>query len=149
MFRACAEVATSALDADRRTAVVLTDPGPAPDFAEAAARHPTRVIEVSAHRRLAIGVAHGMALTGLRPVVHATTPFLDRRPHQELALLGRRGSAAVVVGPSAPGDLALLDALPGWTVQLPGHPAEAAGLLAAALRGDGPVYLGLSAPTSP
>jgi transketolase len=44
----------------------------------------------------------------------------------------------------APGDVALLDTLPGWTVHVPGHPDEAEQLLAAAVAGTGKVYLRLS-----
>ena len=48
----------------------------------------------------------------------------------------------------APGDVALLDTLPGWTVHVPGHPDEAEAQLRAAVTADGPVYLRLSVPAN-
>jgi transketolase len=44
----------------------------------------------------------------------------------------------------APGDVALLDTLPGWTVHVPGHPDEVEPLLRDALAAPGRVYLRLS-----
>ena len=44
----------------------------------------------------------------------------------------------------SPGDVALLDTLPGWTVHVPGHPDEAERQIRAAARGNGLVYLRLS-----
>jgi transketolase len=45
----------------------------------------------------------------------------------------------------APGDVALLDTLPGWTVHVPGHPAEADRLIRDAIAGAGRAYVRLSA----
>ena len=44
----------------------------------------------------------------------------------------------------APGDVALLDTLDGWTVHVPGHPDEAEALLRAATAAQGRVYVRLS-----
>ncbi len=44
----------------------------------------------------------------------------------------------------APADVALLSALPGWTIHAPGHPDELERMLAAALRGDDRVYIRMS-----
>ncbi|HWM05338.1 MAG TPA: transketolase C-terminal domain-containing protein, partial [Actinophytocola sp.] len=105
-----------------------------------------------------IGVAGGLGLTGMRPVVHSYTPFLVERPFEQIKLdLGHQdvGAVLVSIGGSyddpavgrthqAPGDVALLDTLPGWTVHIPGHPDEVEPLLRDALAGDGRVYLRLS-----
>jgi transketolase len=104
-------------------------------------------------------MAGGLALTGMRPIVHTFAPFLVERPFEQVKLdLGHQGVGAVLV--SAGGsydwpeggethfghrDVALLDTLDGWTVHVPGHPAEAEALLRAAVSGDGRVYLRLGA----
>ena len=44
----------------------------------------------------------------------------------------------------APGDVALLDTLPGWAVHVPGHPDEAERQIRAAAAGDGLAYIRLS-----
>jgi transketolase len=44
----------------------------------------------------------------------------------------------------APGDVALMDTLDGWTVHVPGHPDEVPALLRAAARTDDRIYVRLS-----
>ncbi|TDV46241.1 transketolase family protein [Actinophytocola oryzae] len=146
-----------ALDHDERLAVVTADIS-RDAFEAARARHPHRVINVGIREQSMIGVAGGLALTGMRPVVHSYTPFLVERPFEQIKLdLGHQdvGAVLVSIGGSyddpvwgrthqGPGDVALLDTLPGWTVHVPGHPDEVAALLPDALAGDGRVYLRLS-----
>jgi len=149
--------ASAVLDDDPRTAVVLADIS-ADGFAAAAARHPDRVINVGIREQLMIGVAGGLALTGLRPIAHSYAPFAVDRVYEQLKLdLDHQGVGAVVVSVGAsydasssgrthqsPGDVALVDTLTGWTVHVPGHPGEVAPLLRAAVDRDDPVYLRLS-----
>jgi transketolase len=151
------DTVSSALDHDPRLAVVTADISAAA-FAPARERHPGRVLDVGIREQAMIGVAGGLALTGLRPVVHSYTPFLVERPFEQIKLdLGHQdvGAVLVSIGGSyddpvwgrthqGPGDVALLDTLPGWTVHVPGHPDEVASLLAGALTGDDRVYLRLS-----
>lgn len=151
------DTVTEALDTDPRVAVVLAEIS-ADRFVPAAARHPQRVLNVGIREQAMIGVAGGLALTGLRPVVHTITPFLVERPFEQLKIsLNHQGIGAVVVSTGAsydyptsgrthmaPGDVALIDTLPGWTVHVPGHPAEVDALLRSALPGDDLVYLRLS-----
>jgi transketolase len=99
-----------------------------------------------------------MALAGLRPIAHSFASFLIERPFEQIKLdLSHQGAGAVLVSMGAsydepgygrthqaPGDVALLATLPGWTVHVPGHPAEAARLLRSAAAADGLVYLRLS-----
>ena len=152
------DTVTAALDHDPRLAVVTADIS-RDAFAPARVRHPHRVLNVGIREQAMVGVAGGLALTGMRPVVHSYTPFLVERPFEQIKLdLGHQdlGAVLVSIGGSyddpvwgrthqAPGDVALLDTLPGWTVHVPGHPDEVAALLSAALAGDGRVYLRLSA----
>ncbi|MFF7986427.1 transketolase family protein [Streptomyces sp. NPDC007901] len=154
-----APVAARLLDENPRVAVILAEIGAA-GFEEALRRHPDRVINVGIREQLLVGAAAGLALTGLRPVVHTFASFLVERPFEQLKLdLGHQGAGAVLVSAAAsfdwpaggythmaPGDVALLDTLDGWTVHVPGHPDEAETLLRHAVAaGDDKVYVRLSA----
>lgn len=146
-----------ALDADPRLAVVLADISAA-QLSAAAARHPHRVINVGIREQLLISVAGGLALAGMRPVAHTFASFLVERPFEQVKLdLAHQGMGAVLMSSGAsydmayagrthqsPADVALLDTIPGWTVHVPGHPAEARRLLLEALPGADSVYLRLS-----
>jgi transketolase len=152
-----AQVTSALLDEDLRLAVVLADIGLA-GFARARRRHPDRVINVGIREQLMISVASGLALSGMRPIAHSYTPFLLERPFEQVKLdLVHQGVGAVLVsiGASydastsgrthqAPEDVALLNALPDWTIHVPGHPDEAETLLRATVAGDGNVYLRLA-----
>nr|WP_042188589.1 transketolase [Kibdelosporangium sp. MJ126-NF4]CEL18332.1 Transketolase, C-terminal section [Kibdelosporangium sp. MJ126-NF4]CTQ97816.1 Transketolase, C-terminal section (EC 2.2.1.1) [Kibdelosporangium sp. MJ126-NF4] len=146
-----------ALAQDARLAVVTADISAAA-FDQARELYPDRVVNVGIREQAMIGVAGGLALTGLRPVVHSYAPFLIERPYEQIKLdLGHQdvGAVLVSIGGSyddpvwgrthqSPADVALIDSLPGWTVHVPGHAAEVEPLLAEALAGDDRVYLRLS-----
>ena len=91
--------------------------------------------------------------------MHTFASFLVERPFEQVKLdLGHQGVGAVLVSAAAsydwpaggythmaPGDVALLDTLDGWTVHVPGHPDEAETLLRHAVAaGDDKVYVRLS-----
>ena len=154
-----AEAATALLDEDPLAAVVLAEIS-ADMFGKAAARHPDRVLNVGIREQLMVSVGGGLALAGMRPIVHTYAPFLVERAFEQVKLdLGHQGARAVLVsiGASydaarggrthqAPEDVALLDTLPGFTVQVPGHPDEVPGLLrgAVGVLDSGSTYLRLS-----
>ncbi|MEP7023065.1 MAG: transketolase [Actinomycetota bacterium] len=152
-----ARVASGLLDSDPRLAVVLADITAA-DFEPARRRHPDRVINAGIREQLVISVAGGLALAGMRPIAHTFASFLVERPFEQIKLdLVHQGVGAVLVSAGAsydiapggrthqsPGDVALLDTLPGVTVHVPGHRDEAERLLRAAVGGDDLVYLRLS-----
>ena len=151
------ETTTALLDEDPRTALVLADISAEP-FEPAAARHPDRVFNVGIREQLMIGTAGGLALTGLRPIAHSYATFLVDRAYEQVKLdLDHQGSGAVLVSVGAsydgsqmgrthfsPGDVALLDTLSDWTVQVPGHPDEVEAMLRRAAPHDGRVYVRLS-----
>ncbi|MET7910319.1 transketolase family protein [Streptomyces avermitilis] len=153
-----APVVSRLLDEDPRVVVVLAEIGK-DGFTEARGRHPDRVINVGIREQLLVGAGAGLALTGLRPVVHTFASFLVERPFEQVKLdLGHQDVGAVLVSAAAsfdwpaggythmsPGDAALLDTLDGWTMHVPGHPDEAETLLRHAVAaGDDKVYVRLS-----
>ncbi|MGV9422688.1 transketolase family protein [Streptomyces sp. NPDC003656] len=153
-----APVASRLLEEDPRVAVLLAEIGK-DGFSEALRAHPDRVINVGIREQLLVGAAAGLALTGLRPIVHTFASFLVERPFEQVKLdLGHQDTGAVLVSAAAsfdwpaggvthmaPGDVALLDTLDGWTLHVPGHPDEAETLLRHAVAaGDDKVYVRLS-----
>ncbi|MER7640269.1 transketolase C-terminal domain-containing protein [Streptomyces sp. NPDC126522] len=153
-----APVVSRLLDEDPRVAVVLAEIGK-DGFADAQLRHPERVINVGIREQLLVGAGAGLALTGMRPIVHTFASFLVERPFEQVKLdLGHQDVGAVLVSAAAsfdwpaggvthmaPGDVSLLDTLDGWTVHVPGHPDEAETLLRHAVAaGDDKVYVRLS-----
>src|SRR5580700_4727961 len=141
-----AATASSLLDEDPLTAVVLAEIS-ADLFAKAAARHPERVLNVGIREQLMVSVGGGLALAGLRPIVHTYAPFLVERAFEQVKLdLAHQGARAVLVsiGASydaassgrthqAPEDVALVDTVPGFSVVVPGHPDEVPELLRSAV----------------
>ncbi|WJV45045.1 transketolase family protein [Streptomyces flavofungini] len=153
-----APVMTRLLDEDPRLAVVLAEIG-LDGFKDAMRAHPDRVINVGIREQLLVGAGAGLALAGLRPVVHTFASFLVERPFEQIKLdFGHQDVGGVLVSAAAsfdwpeggfthmsPGDVALLDTLDGWTVHVPGHPDEAETLLRHAVAaGDDKVYVRLS-----
>jgi len=163
MRTAFASVASSLLDEDPLAAVVLAEIS-ADLFAKAAARHPDRVLNVGIREQLMVSVGGGLALAGLRPIVHTYAPFLVERAFEQVKLdLGHQEARAVLVSVGAsydaarggrthqaPEDVALLDTVPGFAVQVPGHPDEVPGLLrdAMGVLDSGSTYLRLSTETN-
>ena len=150
------DLTRTALEEDERVAVVTAQIG-----TDSIGEHP-RHFDVGIREQLMIGVAAGLALEGYRPIAHSYTPFLVERPYEMLKLdLGHNdlGAVLVSIGASydaapegrthqAPEDVALVAALPGWTIHVPGHVDEADRLFRQALGGDGRTYLRLSEETN-
>src|SRR6266513_2757406 len=146
------DVAAELLEEDPRVAVVLAEIG-----AGELRPHP-RVFNVGIREQLMIGVAAGLAFEGLRPVVHSYAPFVVERPYEQIKLdLGHQDVGAVLVSTGAsydgaqsgrthqaPADVALLSALPGWTIHVPGHPDELERAFTQALTRDDRVYIRMS-----
>lgn len=102
-----------------------------------------------------MGVAAGMALCGLRPVVYTITPFTTTRCFEQIRVDVCYHRAPVVIVGTGSGlsyadlgpthhsceDMAILRTLPEMTVLAPGDPLELRAALRAALSHDGPVYM--------
>ena len=154
-----AETASALLDEDPLAAVVLAEIS-VDMFGKAAARHPDRVLNVGIREQLMVSVGGGLALAGMRPIVHTYAPFLVERAYEQVKLdLAHQGVHAVLVsiGASydgarsgrthqAPEDVALLESVPGFSVVVPGHPAEVEALVRGAVGAldAGSTYLRLS-----
>ena len=153
------DAASALLDEDPLAAVVLAEIS-ADLFAKAAARHPDRVLNVGIREQLMVSVGGGLALAGMRPIVHTYAPFLVERAFEQVKLdLAHQGGHAVLVsiGASydaaragrthqAPEDVALVDSVPGFSVVVPGHPDEVGTLLRGAFGAleGGSTYMRLS-----
>lgn len=127
-------------------------------FHEAERRHPDRVINVGIREQLLVSVGAGLALTGMRPIVHTFASFLVERAFEQVKLgFGHQDVGGVLVSSGAsydnagagrthqaPGDVALVDTLAGWTVHVPGHADEVAEAVRLATRGSGRDYVRVS-----
>ncbi|MPZ93762.1 MAG: transketolase [Propionibacteriales bacterium] len=151
------ETMNDLLDTDPSTALVLAEIS-RQMFERAIEREPDRVINVGIREQLLVSTAAGLALTGLRPVAHTFGAFLVERAFEQVKLDFSHqdvGGVLVSAGGSfdwpaggythmSPGDVALLDTLPGWTVHVPGRAEEADRVLRDAVAGTGRVYIRLS-----
>ncbi|MFF4545804.1 transketolase family protein [Streptomyces sp. NPDC001435] len=127
------------------------------------ARHPHRYVDVGIAEANLVGVAAGLARSGLRPVAAAMAPFLVRRAYEQLrldvcvpglpvVLLGVGGGLGYGhLGPThhATDDITLMSALPGMSVHCPADAADAVSVLRTVLSADGPAYIRLSARPDP
>lgn len=151
-------VVNELLDEDDRIAVVYAVIGTR-EFGEAVRRHADRVVDVGIREQAMVGVAAGMALEGLRPVVHSYAPFLVERPYEQIKLdFAHQGVGGVFVSiggsydaaaagrtHQAPEDVALMATIPGMEIHVPGHPDEVETLLRRIVPGEGLHYVRLSA----
>jgi transketolase len=124
-------------------------------FGEVEARHPERVINVGIREQLLVSVGAGLALTGLRPVVHSFGSFLVERAFEQVKLgFGHQDVGGVLVGSGGsfdiasggrthqvPGDVALMDTLPGVHVHAPSTSTEVDTILRTTVAGDGLHYV--------
>ena len=142
---------------DERIALVLAEIGVAYLEPHLTADIEPRVINVGIREQAMIGVAGGLALAGLRPIVHTFPPFLIERPFEQVKLdLGHQDVGAVLVSSGGSygwpqggethfgqRDVALLDTLDGWTVHVPGHVEEVEWMLRSAASSEDRVYIRL------
>lgn len=124
-------------------------------FTRAEREYPERVVNVGIREQLMVNVGAGMALTGLRPVVHSFGSFLVERAFEQIKLgFPHQGVGGVLVGGGGsfdasrsgrthqvPGDVALLDTLPDIVIHAPGTAAETDEVLRLAVAADGVHYV--------
>lgn len=123
---------------------------------------PERFIQAGIAEQNLVGVAAGMALAGLRPVVSTFAVFFERALDQVRMAVAQTGAPVVLAGGysglltgktgkthQSVADLAIFRALPGVVTVAPADAAEMRQALAAALRHPGPVYLRLARDPAP
>lgn len=120
-------------------------------------RHRDRFIELGIAEQNAIGVASGLATTGMRPYVCAYAPFISARSMEQVRNDVAYAHQRVVIGAAASGvslgvaggthhsleDLAVMRSFPNMNVIVPADVDEAYQATLATLDIDGPVYMRL------
>ena len=118
---------------------------------------PARVIDVGIAEQNAMGVAAGLATTGLRPFVCGYAPFISARSMEQVRNEVAYADQRVVIGAAASGvslsvsggthhaleDLALMRSFPNMTVIVPADAHEAYNATLATDGIEGPVYIRL------
>ncbi len=156
MRNAFADELTRLGQADERVVLLSGDIGNKL-FDKFKAAAPERFFNCGVAEANLMGVAAGLALSGLRPVAYTITPFITTRCLEQIRVdvcyheapvtivaVGA-GLAYASLGPThhACEDIAFLRALPNMTVVCPGDAFEVRAALRAALAHDGPVYIRL------
>lgn len=118
-------------------------------------RCPNRFINCGVAEANMIGMASGMALSGLRPIVYTINSFVTVRCLEQIRVdVCYHHTPVIIVGVGAGlsyaslggthhscEDIALLRVMPEMTVVCPGDPIELRLALRAALRHSGPVFI--------
>jgi transketolase len=124
-------------------------------FGEVEERHPDRVINAGIREQLLVNVGAGLALTGMRPIVHTFGSFLVERAFEQVKLgFAHQDVGGVLVGSGGsfdnasagrthqvPGDVALMDTLPGVHIHAPSTVSEVDTILRRAVAGAGLHYV--------
>jgi transketolase len=151
------------LEQDERTVVVLAVIS-AGLFRDAGLtdRFPDRIVDVGIREQTQIGVAGGLALEGLTPIVTGYAPFLVERAYEQIKVsLAHQGVTAILasVGASwdssgegrthqAPEDVALMATIPGVDIHVPGHALELEAALRHVHAGSRSAYLRMTTDTN-
>jgi len=131
-------------------------------FGDVEAVSPERVVNVGIREQLLVNVGAGMALAGMRPIVHTFAPFLVERVFEQVKLgFGHQDVGGVLVGlggsfdnaasgrtHQSPGDVALMDTLSGVRIHAPSTADEVDVVLRRAVAGDGLHYVRVVAQTN-
>ena len=127
------------------------------------AKYPDRFFDFGPAEQNIVSVAAGLAASGKIPVVSTFAVFATSRPFDQLRLgvaqphlnvkvvathsgitTGEDGASAHSIE-----DVALMCALPGFTVVVPADAVEAASAIRAAVATEGPFYIRVSRPATP
>lgn len=150
------------LDQDPRVVLLLGDIG-VYGFRKAFEKHPSRAYNIGILEQSTVGLAAGLAMTGLVPIVHTIAPFLVERCIEQLKddfCYQKLGGNFISVGASydyaalgcthhCPADVPLLCNLPGMEIVAPGTAGEFDRLLRESCFNGKPTYFRLSERQNP
>jgi len=142
---------------DSKTVVVSADTQDLLGIRPYIGKYRERFVEVGIAEQNAIGIAAGLATTGLHPFVCAYAPFITARSMEQVRNDVAYAHQRVVIGAAASGislgvaggthhaleDLALMRSFPNMTVIVPADVDEAYQATLATQDIDGPVYMRL------
>lgn len=154
MRNAFAHEATRLASTDSRIVLLAGDIGNRlfDDFKE---KHPDRFYNCGVAEANMIGVAAGLAMSGLRPICYTITPFITYRCLEQIRVdVCYHNVPAIIVGTGSGlsyaslggthhscEEMGMLRLLPNLTVVAPADEHEVRGALRAALAQSGPVYM--------
>jgi transketolase len=124
-------------------------------FDDFKAKFPTRFYNCGVAEANMMGVAAGLAMSGLRPVCYTITPFLTYRCMEQIRIDVCYHHVPVVIVGTGSGlsyaslggthhsceEMGMLRLLPGLAVVAPADEMEVRGSLEAALKSEGPTYI--------
>ncbi|MDD1772317.1 MAG: transketolase family protein [Methanomassiliicoccales archaeon] len=156
MRKAFVSALTERAATDEKVFVITPDMGYSvlDDFAQ---RYPRRYLNCGVAEQNSIGVAGGLALTGMVPYVYSIIPFVTMRCFEQVRVhaawmnlpirivgigagftYGTQGASHFALE-----DMAIMRALPNMTVCAPGDPIEARGIIEESFERPGPMYIRL------
>lgn len=157
MRRQLVKTIESMMAEDERLVLLLGDIGVF-GFRNAFARFPGRVYNIGILEQATISLAAGLAAEGFIPVFHSIAPFTVERAYEQIKIdFGYQKLNGVIISVGAsydyaalgcthqcPGDVAILKAIPGMRIVVPGSAAEFDELFKQAYSGDYPIYFRLA-----
>lgn len=154
MRNAFADELTKLANADPRMVMLSGDIGNKL-FDKFRTAHPSRFFNCGVAEQNMMGVAAGMAMSGLRPIAYTITPFVTTRCLEQIRtdacyhnvpvtiVAVGAGLAYSNLGPTHHSceDISFLRSLPNMVVLCPGDPWEMRGALREAMKQDHPIYI--------
>jgi transketolase len=154
MRNAFADELTNLADDDQRIVMLSGDIGNKL-FDKFRAAHPDRFFNCGVAEQNMMGVAAGMAMSGLRPIAYTIAPFCTTRCLEQIRTDACYHDAPVTIvgvgaglsyanlGPTHHSceDISLLRSLPNMVVVCPGDAWEVRGALREAMKRDQPIYI--------
>jgi transketolase len=142
---------------DEKSVLLLGDIGVF-GFRNSLEKYPARAYNIGILEQATISMAAGLAKTGLIPIVHTIAPFIVERAFEQLKDdfgYQQLGGNFISVGASydytalgathhCPGDVALMNTIPGMEILVPGNSNEVDKLLKATYNNGKPTYTRLS-----